>query len=167
VTDLHELIDRLTYLERAVEELRIENSRVPVREGKMSTGGTTLVRGRLVLTIPADGMLQDAVILEKWDVASNWFVDVDGVEIPGINHSNTPIRGSVAVPTAVWGNIVSATFQVGEPPVATKIDSLEIIRWEISSLEGHLTTTPDAEPQAPYHESGQNNYKVDGGPCEA
>lgn len=127
-------------------------------------GGTTLVQGHLKNTIPANSKVDACVTLQEWVPSLATFVDGDVVG--GINATRQVMRGSVSVPTVVWGQLRTWT-EVDEFEVETTKSGLEIIQWQPSSLPGHATgADPEDDAQGPYHQGGSDSYQVDSTPCE-
>lgn len=134
-----------------------------VKIGGGGSGSTTLTSGYLVNEIPAEDMLALCIKRDEWDPDVNWYTIEDEPSLGGINKTGTPIRGSEAVPIAVWGFVRSVTTT--EDDIEVTREYLEIVHYDMASLPGHENIPSGAKPQGPYHPSGSRAYRVDGGPC--
>lgn len=148
---------------------------IMLRGGGGGGGGTTIYSGKLTATIPPGQSADNCVELLEWD-GVDWFTEqtyLDEEEevqikvVGAINRTPVTIRGSVGLPTPVWGIMRDAVVTTDPgPPAVTEIrQRLELIIPPLTGLGGHVTTTIDGQPQAPFHESGSDDYGVDGGPC--
>jgi hypothetical protein len=123
--------------------------------------------GLLISTIPAVTITTTGASAGTWgsqasavvllDVDDTGFtprLDDDGnaITITGLNCSKTALRGSSTEQIVVWGKIISAG---GEPT------HFLIPNWDLRSLPGFNS----ANDQAPYHESGDSDFKLDGEAC--
>lgn len=139
------------------------------------SGGTTLISGDLIATIPPYSWVPDCVRLVAFGgtPTTNYFgwitseTHESGYETIGaVNRGPQTIRGSVALPTPVCGPPQTATVYTDETETETaQVALVEIIWSPFAGTSGHVTTPLSGLRQAPYHLPGTNDYTMDGGPC--
>ncbi len=124
--------------------------------------GTTIYTGDLKDNVPAGEWVADCVdILDFVPGPTDNDYTVNRT-IGAMNRTRQNLRGSVGVPTPVWGKIITAIAYTDETETTTEeVELLEIIWCPLYGLPGHDTDVA----QAPYHPAASDSFTLDGGPC--